>query len=201
MKKINVLLFISICLISTPLIAGGDAAAGKQKAASCAACHGTDGNSVNPEWPKIAGQSEQYLIKQLQDFKHQRRVNPLMTGPVAALSEQDMADLAAYYASQPGTPGSADPTRLELGERVYRGGNLERGVAACTACHSPRGAGNEAAGFPKLSGQHSKYVDIQLRHFRDGVRNNDRARMMRNVANKMTIEEIEAVSDYIAGLH
>ena len=201
MKKINILLFLTIFLVSTPLMAGGDAAAGKQKSVSCAACHGADGNSVNPEWPKLAGQSEQYLLKQLKDFKHQRRVNPLMSGPVAVLSDQDMADLAAYFAGQTGTPGSTDPTRLELGERVYRGGNLERGGAACMACHSPTGAGNEAAAFPKLSGQHSKYVGMQLRHFRDGVRNNDRARMMRNVANKMTTEEIEAVSDYIAGLH
>lgn len=200
-KTVNILFLVSMFLISAPLMAGGDAAAGKQKSVTCAACHGADGNSANPEWPKLAGQSEQYLLKQLKDFKHQNRVNPLMSGPVAALSEQDMADLAAYFASQTVTPGSTEQARLALGELVYRGGNLERGVASCMACHSPNGAGNPAATFPKLSGQHSQYVTVQLRNFRDGVRNNDRARMMRNVANKMTIEEIEAVSQYVAGLH
>lgn len=188
-------------ILSSPLMAAGDAAAGKQKATACAACHGADGNSVNPEWPKLAGQSEAYLLKQLKDFKEQKRVNPLMSGPVAVLSDQDMVDLAAYFATQTGSPGSTDAAQLELGELIYRGGNLETGVAACTGCHSPTGAGNSAAAFPRLSGQHSKYISTQLRSFRDNLRGNDQASMMRSVAKKMTIEEIEAVSQYIAGLH
>ena len=112
-----------------------------------------------------------------------------------------MEDLAAYFASQTGTPNSAEATQLELGELIYRGGNMETGVAACMGCHSPTGAGNPAAAFPMLSGQHSKYTSTQLRHFRDNVRVNDKASMMRTVARKMTVEEIEAVSQYMAGLH
>ncbi len=188
-------------LLTSPLLAAGDIAAGKQKSAACAACHGVDGNSANPEWPKLAGQNEKYLFKQLMDFKQEKRVNPLMSGPVAPLSKQDMEDLAAYFASQSGTPGSAEPGQLELGEMIYRGGNLETGVAACMGCHAPTGVGNAAAAFPKLSGQHSKYTSTQLRHFRDNIRANDQAGMMRTVAGKMTVEEIEAVSQYIAGLH
>jgi cytochrome c553 len=188
-------------LLSSPLLAAGDVAAGKQKSAACAACHGADGNSTNPDWPKLAGQNENYIAKQLMDFKEGRRVNALMSGPVAALSKQDMEDLAAYFASQTGTPNSAEATQLELGELIYRGGNMETGVAACMGCHSPAGAGNPAAAFPMLSGQHSKYTSTQLRHFRDNVRANDKASMMRTVARKMTVEEIEAVSQYMAGLH
>ena len=188
-------------LVSSPALASGDSAAGKQKSATCAACHGADGNSANPEWPKLAGQNEKYIVKQLMDFKEGRRVNALMSGPVAALSEQDMHDLAAYYASQSGTPGSAESNQRELGELIYRGGNMETGVAACMGCHSPTGAGNPAAAFPKLSGQHSKYTSTQLRHFRDNVRANDKASMMRTIARKMTVEEIEAVSQFMAGLH
>lgn len=188
-------------LLSSPLVAAGDIAAGKQKSAACAACHGADGNSANPEWPKLAGQNEKYLFKQLMDFKKQKRVNPLMSGPIAPLSEQDMKDLAVYFASQSSTPSSAEPNQLELGEMIYRGGNLATGVAACMGCHSPSGAGNAAAAFPKLSGQHSKYTSTQLRHFRDNIRENDKASMMRTVAGKMTVEEIEAVSQYVAGLH
>lgn len=199
MRMISVLV-ISL-LISSSLSAEGDIEAGKQKSTACVACHGADGNSVNPEWPKLAGQNENYLVKQLKDFKDKKRVNALMSGPVANLSEQDMEDLAAYFSSQSGSPGSAEPAQLELGELVYRGGNLETGVAACTSCHSPTGSGNPAAVFPKLSGQHSKYTSSQLRHFRDNLRNNDQANMMRAVASKMTIEEIEAVSQYVAGLH
>lgn len=201
MKINSVLLFLSIVSLFTSAMANGDAAAGKQKSAICAACHGADGNSTNPEWPKLAGQSEQYLIKQLKDFKQQKRVNPLMAGPIAGLSEQDMEDLAAYFASQKAIPGSADSALVKSGEHIYRGGNIERGVAACMACHSPTGSGNPAAVFPRLSGQHGKYVANQLRSFRDNERKNDRASMMRSVANKMTIEEINAISNYIAGLH
>ena len=193
--------FVVTFLLSSPLLAAGDIAAGKQKSATCAACHGADGNSANPEWPKLAGQNEKYLVKQLVDFKEGKRENPLMSGPVAPLNKQDMEDLAAYFASQSGTPGSAEPNQLELGEMIYRGGNLETGVAACMGCHSPTGVGNAAAAFPQLSGQHSKYTSTQLRHFRDNVRANDQANMMRTVAGKMTVEEIEAVSQYIAGLH
>lgn len=196
-----VYLFAVLLVVSSSLSAAGNVDAGKQKSAACAACHGSDGNSVNPDWPKLAGQNEGYILKQLKDFKGGKRVSPLMSGPVATLSDQDMEDLAAYFSSQIGSPGHAESAQLELGESVYRGGNLEAGVAACTACHSPKGNGNPAASFPKLSGQHSKYISTQLRQFRDSLRSNDQANMMRAVASKMTIEEIEAVSQYVSGLH
>ena len=182
--------------------AAGDAAAGKAKSMACAACHGADGNSVNPEWPKLAGQHAAYIAKQLADFKKGvDRNNALMAGQVAALSKQDMADLGAYYASQQLKGGTADQTVVALGEKIYRGGNSASGVAACISCHGPTGAGNPAAKFPLLSGQHATYTVNQLKMFRAGERKNDAGAMMRNIAAKMTDAEIEAVSQYIAGLH
>ncbi len=201
MKFFYFLSLASALLCATTVSAAGDAEAGKQKSAVCAACHGVDGNSSNPEWPKLAGQNHKYLYKQLVDYKENRRENALMAGQVAALTDQDMQDLAAYFASQTGTPGAADPAQLGLGETVYRGGNLKTGVAACSACHGPTGVGNPAAKFPKISGQHDVYVKQQLLMFRDEKRRNDPSAMMRNVASKMSVAEIEAVSQYVSGLH
>ncbi|PID50278.1 MAG: cytochrome c4 [Proteobacteria bacterium] len=178
----------------------GDAAAGKSKSMTCAACHGADGNSSNPEWPSLAGQHESYLFKQLQDFKAERRVNASMAPMVAPLTEQDMADLAAYFSSQPRKAGEADQTQVTLGEQIFKGGNNASGVAACAACHSPTGNGNPAANFPLLASTHPTYTSIQLNAFRKGERANDAGQMMRNVATKMTDAEIKAVSEYIAGL-
>ena len=196
---------LAICLAalcgSSIVNAGGDAAAGKGKSAVCAGCHGTDGNSVNPEWPSIAGQHADYLTKQLMNFKDGERENALMAGQVAALKEQDMADLGAYYAGLEGAPGAADPAKVELGQSIYRAGNTASGVAACIACHSPTGAGNPLANFPALSGQHASYTVAQLKAFRAGARANDAAQMMRNIASKMTDSEIESVAQYIQGLH
>lgn len=201
MKIIHSLTLVSAFLCATSVMAAGDVAAGKQKSAACAACHGVDGNSSNPEWPKLAGQNPQYLYKQLVDYKENRRENALMAGQVAPLSDQDMQDLAAYFSSQTGTPGSVDPALVGLGETVYRGGNLKTGVAACSACHGPTGVGNPAAKFPKISGQHNVYVKQQLLNYRDERRRNDPSAMMRNIASKMSVAEIEAVSDYVSGLH
>ena len=180
----------------------GDIAAGKTKSAVCAACHGADGNSINPTWPKLAGQHPDYLLKQLQDFKSGTRKDPTMAGMVAALSDQDMKNLAAYYSSQKSQMGTAkdDQKKLALGERIYRGGNNGSGVSACTACHGPTGAGNPAAKFPKISGQHSTYTSKQLKSFSTSERTNDLNKMMQNIAQKMTDAEIAAVSEYIAGL-
>lgn len=178
----------------------GDAAAGKTKAAVCAACHAADGNSVNPEWPKLAGQHDTYILKQLQNFKNKERENVLMSPQAAVLADQDMLDLAAYFSSQEAKPGVADMTKVELGEKIYRGGNIATGVAACSACHGPTGAGNPAAKFPSLQGQHATYTKGQLNMFRNGSRANDAGKMMRNIASKMSDAEIEAVSEYIAGL-
>lgn len=181
-------------------VAAGDAAAGQAKAAACAACHGPDGNSFNPEWPKLAGQHPDYIVKQLQDFKSGVRQNPLMSPMAAPLSDQDILDLAAFFASQKAQLGEADPNLVAAGEKVYRGGNVASGVAACAACHSPTGAGNPAAMFPRVSGQYAAYVAKQLQDFKTGARTNDAGQMMRNIASKMTDEEIQAVASYMQGL-
>jgi len=185
----------------SPVWAGGDATAGKEKSATCAGCHGMDGNSANPEWPKLAGQGDHYLSKQLQDFKGGVRKNATMAPMVAALGEQDMADLSAFYSSQAVQVGNADEKLVELGQKIYRGGNPASGVSACIGCHGPSGAGNPAASFPSLSGQHAKYVENQLNTFKSGERSNDAGKMMRTIASKMTEQEIKAVASYVQGLH
>ena len=180
----------------------GDAEAGKAKALTCAACHGADGNSVNPEWPKLAGQHEGYLVKQLSYFSDGERDNSIMKGMVAGLSGQDQEDLAAYYASQTVKYGSADPELVELGQKIYRSGNAQSGVAPCMGCHGPSGSGNPAANYPALRGQHAKYIEIQLHGFAEGKRVNENAKkMMQILSARMTNKEIRAVASYIQGLH
>ncbi len=187
--------------VSTHVLAAGDAAAGKAKSGTCAGCHGVDGNSANPEWPTLAGQHAKYIAKQLKDFKAGDRNNAMMAGMAAPLSEQDMADLAAFFASQSAKPGAADESLFELGQKLYRGGNPTTGVAACIGCHGPTGTGNPQANFPSLAGQHAKYVENQLYAFKKGERSNDAGKMMRSIAGKMTEEEIKAVASYVQGLH
>ena len=186
---------------SSNVLAAGNADAGHTKSAACAGCHGADGNSVNPEWPKLAGQGEAYIIKQLSDFKAGTRTNAIMNGMAASLSPQDMADLAAYFSSQQRTPGSANKDLVAQGEKLYRGGNSATGAPACEGCHGPSGAGNPAAKFPSLSGQHAVYVATQLKSFREGTRTNDPNKMMEMVAAKLSDAEIKAVADYVQGLH
>ena len=182
--------------------AAGDATAGQTKAAVCGACHGPDGNSAAPTFPKLAGQGERYLLKQLKDIKSGARPVVPMTGLLDNLSDQDLADLSAYFASQKGSVGAADPKLVERGEALFRGGKVEDGMPACTGCHAPDGSGNAAAGFPKLGGQHAQYVATQLTNFREGVRTNDGDTMiMRAIAAKLSNKDIEAVSSYIQGLH
>jgi len=201
MKKIVVIAATCALLGSvTAALAAGDPAAGKTKSATCAACHNADGNSTNPQYPNLAGQSADYLLKQLQEFKSGGRVNAIMVGMVAPLSPQDMADLAAYFASQKVARGAADPALKPVGEAIFRGGNLTSGVAACAACHGAVGAGNPAARFPALAGQHAEYVELQLKAFRAIERANDAGQMMRGVAAKMTDPEIKAVASYVQGL-
>lgn len=175
--------------------------AGKAKSAACAACHGVDGNSTNPEWPKLAGQGARYLEKQLLDFKAGKRVNTIMNGQAAPLSEAEIADLGAYYAAQKVRPGAADPAVVKQGERLYRGGNASTGVAACMACHGPSGSGNPMARFPSLSGQHPAYTAKALQDYRSGARDTDPNSMMRRIAERLTDREIRAVAQYIYGLH
>lgn len=181
--------------------AAGDAAAGKGKSVTCQACHGVDGNSANPLWPKLAGQHADYLAVQLADFKTGKRKDATMGAMVAALNTADMQNLAAYYAGQAIKPGAVNPGLLASGEKLYRGGNSKSGVAACIACHGPKGAGNPAAKFPVLGGQHAAYVEKALKDFRSGTRTNDVNGMMRDVAARMTDAEIKAVSSYVSGLH
>lgn len=198
------LVFAAVILFSSAAsaaFAAGDGAAGKTKSAPCAGCHGMDGNSANPEWPKLAGQHPGYIEKQLKEFKSGDRSNAMMAPMAAPLGEQDIADLAAYYADQPKQMGAADEALVQLGEKIYRGGNPATGVAACIGCHSPTGAGNPAAKFPALGGQHAAYVVNQLKAFQAGERSNDAGKMMRNVAARMTSKEMEAVASYIQGLH
>jgi cytochrome c553 len=191
---------VSLLGAGNPVLAAGDAAAGKAKSASCVACHGVDGNSMNPEWPSLAGQHPNDTIKQLRNFKDGDRNNPLMSPMAAPLSEQDMQDLAAFYASQTAKPGQADAALLDKGRQLYRGGNMSTGVAACIACHSPTGAGNPAANFPSLRGQHASYTVGQLKAFKRGERANDAGKMMQNIAAKMTEAEMQAVASYIQGM-
>jgi len=199
MKNLLISLIVSAGLMS--VAHAGDAEAGKAKAATCGACHGADGNSLAPTFPKLAGQGERYLIKQIKDIRDGNRQVPEMTAFVAGLSDADIADLAAYYAAQTPTGGGADESLVELGERVYRSGVAEKGVPACLACHGPAGAGVEAAGFPRLAGQHADYTKAQLNKFSMEQRANDGdTRVMRDIAKRMHATEIEAVASYIQGL-
>ncbi|CDH46035.1 c-type cytochrome [Candidatus Contendibacter odensensis] len=201
MKKLVVIAATCALLGSaTAALAAGDPTAGKTKSVTCAACHNADGNSAIAQYPKLAGQSADYLVKQLQEYKSGTRVNPIMAGMVAPLSPQDMEDLAAYFSSQQIAGGAADPALAPVGEAIFRGGNLTSGVAACMACHGVAGAGNPAAKFPALAGQHAEYAEAQLKAFRAMERANDAGQMMRGVAAKLTDPEIKAVASYVQGL-
>ena len=184
--------------------AAGDATAGQTKAAVCGACHGADGNSPLPNFPKLAGQGEKYLTKQMHDIKDGKRTVLEMTGMLTNLNDQDLSDIAAYFASQAGSVGAADPKLVERGEKLFRGGDLDKGLPACTGCHSPDGSGNAAAGFPHLGGQHAQYIAKQLTDFRKeeaGRANDGDAMTMRTIARKLSDEDIAAVASYIQGLH
>jgi cytochrome c553 len=203
MNKLIVSLLLTVG-ISGMAHAAGDAAAGQAKAAVCGACHGPDGNSMAPNFPKLAGQGERYLTKQLHDIKSGKRTVLEMTGLLTNLSDQDLSDIAAYFASQKGSVGAADPKIVARGEALFRGGNLAKGLPACSGCHSPNGAGNAAGGFPHLGGQHAQYIDKQLKDFRkeEGGRTNDGDTMtMQTIAKRLSDEDIAAVSSYIQGLH
>ncbi|MEX2131738.1 MAG: c-type cytochrome [Pseudohongiellaceae bacterium] len=190
----------SLFLVNTAL-AQGNAAAGETKTPLCASCHGPNGNSQIPENPKLAGQNAAYLIKQLNDYKSGARQNITMSAMVAGLSDQDILDIAAYYAAQQSTVQGANPGSIAVAETLYRAGNQEIAVAACSACHSPTGKGNAPAGFPALSGQHPQYTLNQLKAFRAGERANDSNSMMRSVVERLTDRELEALASYVSGLH
>ena len=186
--------------------AKGDAAKGQQVAAGvCAGCHAPDGNSQLPTYPKLAGQVEEYISKQLHNFraadgKAPERANPIMAGMAATLSEEDLRNVAAFYASQKIPAGAGKSTEtLQAGQKLWRAGDASKGLPACAGCHGPAGAGMPAQ-FPRLAGQFAEYTEAQLKTFRDGTRANDPNKMMRMIAVKMTDAEIKAVAEYAAEL-
>jgi cytochrome c553 len=199
MKK-AIIMLVSAGLIASAgsVLAAGSVAKGKQLAGRCAGCHGVDGNSTNPEWPKLAGQNAGYIVKQLADFKSGARKNALMAGQAAGLTTRQMEDLGAYYAAQKTTVGAKNEELAKMGEKLYRGGNSKTGVAACMACHGPAGEGIPPH-YPSVSGQHAKYATIQLRAFKRGARANDNA-VMSKIAFRMSHDEINAVAAYMEGL-
>lgn len=207
MRKSLVVILAALLATSAAVALEGDAAAGKEKAASCGACHGADGNSPAPTFPKLAGQGERYLAKQINDIKSGVRSVPMMAGQTDNLSEQDIADISAYYASKQSSTGQADPALAAKGAAIYRGGIAERGIPACSGCHSPTGQGMPSAGFPALAGQHAEYTVAQLKAFRaaadgrEGRSNDGETKMMRTIAFELSDSEIEAVASFIQGLH
>lgn len=201
MNKWLVTAFIALIFSFSGAQAAGNAEQGKSISAVCGGCHGVDGNSgINPLWPKLAGQHPKYIEKQLKNFYDKDRSDPLMSPMAASLSEQDRADLAAYFSSQTRKGGVAAADQVNAGEKIYRAGNLETGVAACMACHGPTGSGNSAANFPSLAGQNAAYVEKALKDFRAGARANDLNKMMQGVTERMSDKEIAAVAQYVQGL-
>lgn len=188
--------------------AAGDAAAGEAISGTCAACHGADGNSPASIYPKLAGQNASYIVKQLKDFQlamntggEKGRNAPTMMGMSAMLTEQNMLDLAAFYASKTMKLEETPAEVVKAGQQLYRGGDIERGISACAACHGPRGNGNEAAKFPKISNQHADYIKAELQKFSTGERGNDLNGMMHDIAYEMRPEDMDIIAQYLGGLH
>ncbi len=189
-------------LFALASISGASAADGPPaKAATCTACHGADGNSINPIWPNLAGQGAPYIVAQLQAFKANERVNASMNGMAAPLSEDDMHEIAAYYAGQAPRVGALGDADVGGAEVLYRGGDAGRGIPACMACHGPSGAGNQPAGYPALRGQHAEYTALQLKAYRDGSRPGGPQNMMGTIAAKLSDADIEVLSRYLSALH
>lgn len=181
----------------------GNATAGQAKAAACGACHGADGNSTDPQYPKLAGQSEQYIVHQLENFKSGKRQNPIMLGMATPLSEQDMHDIGAYFASKTPLPGVADQALVEHGQQLFREGDVKRGIPACMACHSIDGRGNPGAMYPQLESQHAQYIEAQLKAWHDGDAwgTDAHSQIMPAIAKKLDANDIAALASYIEGLH
>ncbi|HEV2540913.1 MAG TPA: c-type cytochrome [Frateuria sp.] len=188
---------------ATAAVKAGDAATGQGKAAACGACHGMDGNSSDAQYPKLAGQNEAYIVRQLTHFKAAQRQNPIMMGMAAPLSEQDMHDLGAYFASKQSLPGVADAALVEQGEKLFRQGDSDRGIPACMACHSIDGRGNPGAAYPQLTSQHAQYVEKTLKSWHDGTTWGDdaQAKIMPAIAKKLDDKDIAALASYVEGLH
>nr|VFK79955.1 MAG: Cytochrome c553 [Candidatus Kentron sp. SD] len=194
----------SVSAAESKAASGGDIEAGRTKSAVCAGCHGADGNSLSSQFPRLAGQHATYLMKQIKDFRAAtHRSSDIMKPFAMGQGIEDMEDIAAYFAARKKAPQHAegDSEKLALGARIYRGGNADTKLPACMACHGPTGNGNRLALFPALAGQHAAYTKTQLEAFRSEIRKNDAKSMMRAIAGRMTDQEIDAVSQYIAGLH
>jgi len=181
----------------------GDAKAGEAKAAACGACHGMDGNSTDKQYPKLAGQNEAYLTRQITLFQTQKRQNAIMMGFAASLSVQDMHDIGAYFAAKNSLPGVADEKLLERGQALYRGGDADLGVPACMACHGPDGRGMAGAGYPQLAGQWADYVTAKLKDWKNGTSWGDdaNAKIMPAIAKQLGESDIAALASYVEGLH
>lgn len=200
--------FAAVLVMSAGLNAGaeslvdGDPEAGKAQSAICAACHGAEGNSANPLWPNLAGQHAKYTLAQLDAFKEGRRVNNLMSAQAMLLSATDMANLAVYYEGlTPAVQTVSDPGLIARGEALYRGGSVENGVAACMACHGPRGTGNPAAQYPAIGGQHAAYTAKTLRDYASGERQSVAGnQVMNELAARLGEEDIAALAAYVQGL-
>ena len=204
MKNWLLTLSVSVALAAGTVHAAGNAAAGKEKATTlgCVACHGEDGNSPNPIWPKLASQHPSYLARQIGAFKAGDRKDDAMS-PMALMitTDEDLADLTAYFSSQKQQPGEpAAPEQAAIGQTLFRGGNPTSGVPACAGCHGPQGLGNAPANFPRIAGQHAAYVEKALKDYRAGARTSDPNQMMRGVAGKLTDPEIAAVAAYLQGM-
>lgn len=198
----NWIVALALFATATPAFAAvtGDPEAGAQKSLVCGACHGMDGNSINPEWPNLAGQHASYIAAQLALFKQGIRNNMIMMPNAMLLSEQDMADLAAYFSRQKLTGLEADPSLFEAGQKLYRAGDPARNVPACIGCHGPQGKGNGPAMYPALRAQHSLYTYIQLKAYASGERKPVSNEIMQDIASRLTDEEMRAVSSYLQGL-
>lgn len=195
------LLFGLLCaLFSLPVTANPHA--GQEKSAICAGCHGAQGISINPDWPNLAGQHATYLAKQLRDYKEANARNAaIMTPMVVQLSNDDIQDIAEYYASLPLPQDHTPEKYIARGEALYRRGDLTKHITACIACHGPQGTGNAQAGFPVLSGQQPAYTVLQLLAFKDKTRRNDLHSIMRDITARMNHDDMDAVAYYLAGLH
>lgn len=198
------LITVFLAVTASGVQAAGDVEAGRAIATTvCVACHGADGNGspASAVWPKLAGQHATYLVKQLQDFREDKRSDPLMTTQAKILQEGDLENVAAYFSAQIQTGGVAAAAQVKLGETLFRAGNAATGVPACMACHGPDGAGNPPAGFPRISGQQAAYIEKALGDFQSGARQNDPQKMMQGAVKGMTKDEIAAVAQYAQGLH
>ena len=205
-KLVSLFAITGLALVATQVqadsLVDGSIEDGMAKSLTCTACHGPEGNSVSPMWPNIAGQNAPYLLAQLMAFKEGSRKDPLMSAQAMMLSDQDMADLAVYFESLPAAAQSVkDASTVSRGETLYRGGDTESGVSACLACHGPTGRGNPAAKYPALQGQHADYTAKQLNDYASGARESDgKTRIMRDIAARLSKEDIAALSSYVQGL-